>query len=339
MTINMKEGQMEYSKKVLVVASAGGHLTQAMCATSTCDNIALVSNKKNINSDKIKRIYKIWDTQHNLFIHLANIFFALYVLLRERPSVVFSTGGPIVLPFALLCKLLPIKFVYLDTLSRVVELSNTGKLVKKYHLYNDFFCQWKEIAAKNNVKYIGKSFDILCENTYQVETKKNEGCPLILVTVGTSQYDFSRLFSMLSTLPLYQDKRVKWVIQAAHNTLEKLPANGEIVEMISRDEMESLVKQSSLVISHCGIGSINLMLSYQKKVFFVPRVAKYNEFSDDHQLQIANEISSDLFTVTFPDTAMPVLTYETLAACEMLIAPVDTTNYSMAKALSKTFSS
>ena len=323
--------------KVLVIASAGGHLTQAMCATSACENIALVSNKKNISNDKIKRIYKIWDTQHNPLIHFVNIFFAFYVLLRERPAVVFSTGGPIVLPFALLCKVLPIKFVYLDTLSRVVELSNTGKVIKKYNLFNAFYCQWKEIAEKNNAQFIGKCFDILCENDYDVNSKKVEGCPIILVTVGTNQYDFNRLFTLLSALPLYQDKRVKWVIQASHNKVEQLPANGEVVEMISRDEMESLVKQSSLVISHCGIGSINLMLSYQKKVIFVPRVAKYNEFSDDHQLQIANEISSDLFTVTLPDTPMPELTFEELAAREILIEPVDTTNYGMANNLRNTF--
>ena len=136
---------------------------------------------------------------------------------------------------------------------------------------------------------------------------------------------------MLSAMPLYQDKRVKWIIQASHNKVTNLPANGEVVEMISRDEMESLVKQSSLVISHCGIGSINLMLSYQKKVIFVPRVAKYNEFSDDHQLQIANEIGSELFTVNLPDTPMPFVTFEELAARDILIKPVDTTNYVMAK--------
>ena len=328
---------MKDNTKILVVASAGGHLTQAMCATSACENIALVSNKKNISDNRISRIYKIWDTQHNPFIHFVNIFYAMYVLLSERPAVVFSTGGPIVLPFALLCKFLPIKFVYLDTLSRVVELSNTGKVVKKYNLSDEFYCQWQEIATKNNAQYIGKCFDILCENNYEVTSKKVDDCPIILVTVGTNQYDFSRLFTMLSELPLYQDKRVKWVIQANHNKVEKLPLNGEVVEMISRDEMESLVKQSSLVISHCGIGSINLMLSYQKKVVFVPRVAKYNEFSDDHQLQIANEIGSELFTVTLPDTPLPEITFEELAAREILTTPVDTNNYSMAKTLRKAF--
>lgn len=324
-------------ERVLVVASAGGHLTQAMCATRACSQISLVSNKRNISDRRIKRVYEIRDTQHNPIIHFINIFFAVYVLVRERPNVVFSTGGPIVLPFALLCKILPIKFVYLDTLSRVVELSNTGKLIKKHNLYNEFFCQWQQIAERNNASYIGKCFDILCENTYKPITKKVEDVPVILVTVGTNQYGFDRLFNILAAMPLYADERVRWVIQASHNKVNILPANGKVVEMISRDEMEGLVKEASLVISHCGIGSINLMLSYQKQVIFVPRVAKYDEFSDDHQLQIANEIGSDLFSVVLPDTVMPTINYEVLVKKEILIEPVDTTNHEMANLLKKKF--
>jgi len=324
--------------KVLVVASAGGHLTQAMCSTSACDNITLVSNRKNISSDKIKKLYKIWDTQHNPLVHFFNVFFALYVLLRERPSVVFSTGGPIVLPFALLCKFSRIKFVYLDTLSRVVELSNTGKLISKCSLADEFYCQWQDVAKKNNAQYIGKCFDILGENNYQLKTEPAKEIPTILVTVGTNQYDFNRLFEILYKQPLYHSDKVHWVIQVAHNKLVDLPVNGEIVDMISRDEMDTLVKQSSLVISHCGIGSINLMLSYQKNVIFVPRIAKYNEFSDDHQLQIANEIGSELFEVVMPDEKFPELNLDDLLSRQLLIEPVDTTNHSMSRTLCSTFS-
>jgi len=325
-------------KKILVIASAGGHLTQAMCATSERKNIVLISNKKNISDKRIRKIYQIWDTQHNIFIHFLNIFFATFVLLRERPSVVFSTGGPIALPFALICKCLPVKFIYLDTLSRVVELSNTGKLIKKYGLYDEFFCQWKNIATKVKAKYIGKCFDILCENEYQTKTTVCPEIPVILVTVGTNQYDFDRLFSMISKMPLYRDSGVKWVIQKGHNQLKTPPANAEIVDMISRDDMEALVKSASLVISHCGIGSINLMLSYQKKVFFVPRVAKHNEFSDDHQLQIANEIGSELFTIIPPEQEIPPITLTELKNRDLVIEPVDTTNTAMAQNLSAVFS-
>ncbi|MDC9514548.1 glycosyltransferase [Pseudoalteromonas sp. CST5] len=321
------------NKKVLVIASAGGHLTQAMCATSQCDEIVLVSNKVNIKKDNISKIYKIIDTQKNIFIHIFNVFFALYVLLKERPAAVFSTGGPIALPFALVCKVSSLKFIYLDTLSRVVELSNTGKLIKKYHLYDEFYSQWKNVASKSNTKYIGKCFDILSENNYKPVTEAVEGRPIILVTVGTSQYDFDRLFEMLYKQPLYNNDQVRWVIQAGHNKLKHSPAKGKVVDMITRSEMEQLVKSASLVISHCGIGSINQMLAYQKKVLFVPRVSKFNEFSDDHQLQIANEISNKIFTVLMPEQDMPTIKLNELLDRKIVTSPVDTTNYKMANEL------
>jgi UDP-N-acetylglucosamine transferase subunit ALG13 len=321
------------NKKVLVIASAGGHLTQAMCATSQCDEIVLVSNKVNIKKNNISKIYKIMDTQKNPFIHFFNVFFALYILLKEKPTAIFSTGGPIALPFALICKVSSLKFIYLDTLSRVVELSNTGKLIKKYHLYDDFYSQWKNVASKNNAKYIGKCFDILSENNYQPMVETVKGKPIILVTVGTSQYDFDRLFEMLYKQPLYDNAEVRWVIQTGHNKLKHLPANGKIIDMTTRSEMEQLVKSASLVISHCGIGSINQMLAYQKKVLFVPRVSKFNEFSDDHQLQIANEISSKIFTVLMPEQVMPTITLGELLDRKIVTSPVDTTNYKMANEL------
>lgn len=320
-------------KKVLVIASAGGHLTQAMCATSQCDEIVLVSNKLNINKDNISKVYRIIDTQKNIFIHIFNVFFAMYVLLKERPAAVFSTGGPIALPFAFVCKLSSLKFIYLDTLSRVVELSNTGKLIKKYHLYDEFYSQWRGVASKNNAKYIGKCFDILSENNYKPVTETIDGSPIILVTVGTSQYDFDRLFEMLYEQPLYNDDDVRWVIQAGHNKLKNLPANGKVVSMTTRNEMDQLVKSASLVISHCGIGSINQMLAYQKEVMFVPRVSKFKEFSDDHQLQIAKEINSKIFTVLMPEQCMPKITFNELIDRKIVTSPVDTTNYKMANEL------
>ena len=324
---------MTESKKVLVIASAGGHLTQAICATSACDNISLVSNKKNISNDNIKRIYKIWDTQHNPIIHFINLFFAAYVLLCERPSAVFSTGGPIALPFALLCKIIGLRFVYQDTLSRVTELSNTGKLIRKYKLYSKFYSQWEAIAKANDVEYIGKCFDILGENEYKTEKLKITGKPLILVTVGTNDYPYTRLFEALYKHPLYNNPEVEWLIQAGDNIVSTPPKCGKVVTMISRDEIESVVKKASLVISHCGIGSINLMLSYQKHVYFVPRVEKYGEFSDDHQLQIANEIKSKRMSVIYPDEVFPELTVQGLTEFEILADKVDVVNHKFANAM------
>jgi UDP-N-acetylglucosamine:LPS N-acetylglucosamine transferase len=150
------------SSTVLVVASSGGHLTQAMCATSTvAQDLVLVCNKNMLDGEHFVRVHTIRDTQHNPLIHLINLFAAVRILRREKPMAIFSTGGPICLPFALLAKLTRTKFVFLDTMSRVTELSNSGKLIQKFKLYDSFLCQWQPVADQHNgVEYHGQAFDL-----------------------------------------------------------------------------------------------------------------------------------------------------------------------------------
>ena len=96
--------------------------------------------------------------------------------------------------------------------------------------------------------------------------------------------------------------------------------------MTTRDEMEQLVKESSLVISHCGVGSIHQMLSYQKKVIFIPRLAKYGEFSDDHQLQIASQLNNSNMLVVYPDQALADVTRHDLQQIPRYEQAIDVTN-------------
>lgn len=156
----MKKGSEQ--APVLVIASSGGHLTQAMCAISLVEReLVLVSNKNMLVDSPFSRIYTISDTQRNPFIHLYNLFHAMKIVVSERPVAIFSTGGPICLPFALLSKLAGIRFVYLDTMSRVTELSNSGKIIRKFRLYDSFLCQWEAVADQHSgAEYHGKAFDL-----------------------------------------------------------------------------------------------------------------------------------------------------------------------------------
>ena len=155
--------------------------------------------------------------------------------------------------------------------------------------------------------------------------------PLILVTMGTNDYPFTRLYDYIKNDPLYQDDRCEWFVQTGSCKTDDLPAAGVVETLIPRADMEDLVRRSALVISHCGIGSLNLMLKYRKRVIFVPRVARFNEFSDDHQLQIAAELSNKRMQVVYPEGVFPTLDYEQICKDNVLSEPVDITNYELAR--------
>lgn len=57
-----------------------------------------------------------------------------------------------------------------------------------------------------------------------------------------------------------------------------------------RDEAMEHFRNADIVFSHCGIGSIYNSLQLNRPTVLIPRLKKYAEFSDDHQLQIANEV-------------------------------------------------
>jgi len=155
--------------------------------------------------------------------------------------------------------------------------------------------------------------------------------PLILVTMGTNDYPFTRLYNYIKNDPLYYSDRCEWFIQTGTCEVDDLPMHGLVKKLIPRDDMEQLVRRSALVVSHCGIGSLNLMLQYRKRVIFVPRVARHNEFSDDHQLQIAREIQNKRMSVVYPDKEFPALNLSQISADNQITDPVDITNYDLAR--------
>jgi len=154
---------------------------------------------------------------------------------------------------------------------------------------------------------------------------------LILVTMGTNDYPFTRLYNYIKQDPLYQDERCEWFVQTGSCEADLEPECGVVETLIPRADMEDLVRRSALVISHCGIGSLNLMLKYRKRVIFVPRVAVHKEFSDDHQLQIAGELKNPRMKIVYPEDQFPTLDYDQIASETVLTEPVDITNYQLAR--------
>lgn len=109
------------------------------------------------------------------------------------------------------------------------------------------------------------------------------GIDLIFVTVGNDFRDFSRLIRQVDEIVPHIPSEI--VIQRGHS--KYLPRNAKHFDFVPIETATEYIKQSELVISHAGIGTIILCKQCGIPLIIVPRRKKYGEHINDHQMEIA----------------------------------------------------
>lgn len=110
---------------------------------------------------------------------------------------------------------------------------------------------------------------------------------MILVTLGTQDKSFKRLLDEIENELEKGDIKEQVIVQAGFTKYDS--KHMLIFDLIPMDEFDKLVSECRILITHAGVGSILTGLKNNKKVIAVPRLAKYNEHTNDHQLDITNE--------------------------------------------------
>lgn len=118
---------------------------------------------------------------------------------------------------------------------------------------------------------------------------------MIFVAVGTQKFQFNRLLSALDELKKDQLLQEEIFAQIGHS--DYLPQNYRYKDFLSKDEFDDYVKKCDLLITHSGVATIMAGLKYNKPVMVVPRLAKFGEHVDDHQVQIAESFSEQNFVM------------------------------------------
>ena len=75
----------------------------------------------------------------------------------------------------------------------------------------------------------------------------------------------------------------------------------EIFDLTTPDEIDKLMKEARIVITHGGVGSILNALKYNKPVIAAARLSKYKEHTNDHQKQIIGEFVKDGYLIELDD--------------------------------------
>lgn len=113
----------------------------------------------------------------------------------------------------------------------------------------------------------------------------------IFVTIGTMRdLSFPRIFKAIDEL-CDEGFLDGTNISAQMGTEPYQPRHFKGFGMLEEDAFKQLIIESDVIISHAGTGTVTTCLKLGKKVIVFPRMAKYKEHYDDHQIEL-----SDVFT-------------------------------------------
>ncbi|MBO6556622.1 MAG: hypothetical protein JJ957_08990 [Pseudomonadales bacterium] len=108
---------------------------------------------------------------------------------------------------------------------------------------------------------------------------------MIFVTVGT-QLPFDRLIRSMD----------QWAHESKHDVFAQTgngvykPMNIDSMKFLGVKEFDRRVSQADLLVSHAGIGSIITAMEMSKPIVVMPRLARFGEHRNDHQLATVSKL-------------------------------------------------
>lgn len=147
--------------RLLLVASSGGHLFELFClrpfwegkdrlwvSFPTADARYLLAGEAEVH-------WAAYPTVRNVPNLLRNLLLAHRLLRRRRPDMILTTGAGVAAPFLWLAWLRGIPTVYVESITRITELSLTARLVKPFA--TRLLVQWPELVLEHpGVEYRGR---------------------------------------------------------------------------------------------------------------------------------------------------------------------------------------
>lgn len=112
---------------------------------------------------------------------------------------------------------------------------------------------------------------------------------MIFVTVGSQKFQFNRLLKEADEL--IETGKIKDDVFAQIGVSDYKPKNYKYKEFITQEEFNDYLNKADIIITHAGTGVIVNAIKKGKKVIGVPRLSKYGEHVDDHQIQLIKEFT------------------------------------------------
>ncbi len=153
----MTQSLNKSSRKVLAVASGGGHWEQMMLLRPVLDqyDVSFATTEADVATQHgITSVDTLPDCNQNQPIKsLLCGFMAARLVIKHRPHIVLSTGAAPGFFCLMAGRLIGAKTLWIDSVANGEQLSMCGKLSKRFA--HQCLTQWPELADDKSVKYRG----------------------------------------------------------------------------------------------------------------------------------------------------------------------------------------
>ncbi len=109
---------------------------------------------------------------------------------------------------------------------------------------------------------------------------------MIFATVGSTQIPFERFIRALEALPVEQ-------LLVQHGPVEPPAGAGRTAAFMQFPEVIENMEQADIVLCHAGAGSILCALRAGHTPVVVPRLKRFEETVDDHQVEFSRALAAD----------------------------------------------
>ena len=109
---------------------------------------------------------------------------------------------------------------------------------------------------------------------------------MIYVTLGTMFLDFQRLVDAMDAIAQETEEQV--VIQLGMSSCR--PKHCAWFDFLPREDVLEIQRHARVIVGHAGIGTALDAMSVGRPFVIVPRLKRFKEHMNDHQIEIADAI-------------------------------------------------
>lgn len=281
--------------RICLAASAGGHLAELSLLEGALEPyerfLVTVKSPHSLSVMPVTRTLFVRRIERNPANLVVNSLQAILIAVREKPSVVVTTGSGDMVPLALVAAILGTPLVFMESVARVRRPSLTGRLL----------AHWSQLVMIPWTT-LGHAYPMAVGVAGMIQPPDAPGAlipqPKVLVLTGTGPRGFDRLLRDLDTL--VNTGRFTHQLFAQIGNSSYRPTGYAYERFIPHPRLLGLIRESDIVITHDGAGSIREALAEGKTTIVVPREARRGEIGYRSEAELARHLN-DLGWISMVD--------------------------------------